>query len=391
VSDPRIESKNDALTNIYITNLTISFGRDPMAAGQIDNAAVEAVLADFKDPESGRSVMKTNQARDIVIDGDKLSLTLALTSYCNPIRQHTHELLVDLLKAKLPQLGEVTVNHEDYERRPMEIGELGLRAKTVLAVGSGKGGVGKSTVATSLALSLHRSGCKVGLLDADMYGPSVPHLLGLGEEHPVQEEGKKLPPIMCDGLPVMSIGFLAPPHQALIWRGPILHRNLVSFLQAVDWGDLDYLVIDMPPGTGDVALTLSQNLQRAGAIVVCTPQEVALLDAIKAISMFNTVKIPVLGMVENMSGFLCPDCGKRYDIFGAGGARQKATELKVPFLGEVPITMSIRENGDDGKSLDNFNDPTVASYFDKIAFQTVKVLADKAANQPAMPSLPVLG
>jgi len=356
---------------------------------QLDVAAVEAVLADFQDPESGRSVMKTNQARDIELNGDQLSLTLGLTSYVAAIKEQESQALEELLRSRLSGLGGVKVNVEDHQRPPTEIGELGLRAKTVLAVGSGKGGVGKSTVASSLAWGLKRAGSKVGLLDADMYGPSIPHLFGL-ESRPEPSESEKTPPVMCQGMPVMSIGFLVPPHQAVVWRGPMLHRYLTGFLQQIEWGDLDYLVIDMPPGTGDVALTLSQSLQRTGAVVVCTPQEVALLDAVKAISMFNTVEIPVLGMVENMSGFLCPDCNKKYDIFGSGGARKKAEELNVPFLGEVPITMSIRENGDEGRTINNFDDPQVASYFDKIVYQLVKVLTDKAKNQPSMPSLPVL-
>ncbi|QDU98532.1 Mrp/NBP35 family ATP-binding protein [Lignipirellula cremea] len=360
-----------------------------MAESRIDPQAVQAVLGEFQDPESGRSLLKTNQARDVQIEGSRVSLQLALTSHSAAIKEHVRQQLEERLLSQVPGVTEAVITVVEHDRPPTQIGDLNLKAKTVLIVGSGKGGVGKSTVAASLAWGLKRAGSRVGLLDADMYGPSIPHLFGLTEA-PQPTENNTMNPVMCEGMPVMSIGFLVPPEQAMIWRGPILHRNLVGFLQSVEWGELDYLVIDMPPGTGDVALTLSQTLQRTGAVVVCTPQEVALLDAVKAVSMFNTVQIPVLGMVENMSGFLCPDCGKTYDIFGSGGARRKAEELKVPFLGEVPITMSIRENGDSGRTIHNFDDPQVASYFDKIVFQLVKVLYDKARNAPQMPTLPVL-
>ena len=184
-------------------------------------------------------------------------------------------------------------------------------------------------------------------MDADVYGPSIPQLLGLSGRPEVNAE-KKIEPIMLDGeMPVMSMGFLVEPDQAVIWRGPMLHGSINQFLGDTKWGELDYLIIDMPPGTGDVALTISQAIPLAGAVVVCTPQEVALLDAIKAISMFRKVNIPLLGMVENMSGFLCPDCGKTYDIFGRGGARSKSEEKQVPFLGCLPIDITLRTAGDE--------------------------------------------
>ena len=188
----------------------------------------------------------------------------------------------------------------------------------MIAVGSGKGGVGKSTIAASLAVGLKRAGCKVGLMDADVYGPSIPHLLGIQGQPEMIDD--KIKPIVMDGMPVMSMGFVIRRDQAVVWRGPMLHGAITQFLRDTDWGNLDYLIIDMPPGTGDVALTLSQLLPLTGAVVVCTPQDVALLDAVKAIAMFRMVNIPVLGMIENMSGFVCPDCQQRYDIFGSGGA-----------------------------------------------------------------------
>jgi ATP-binding protein involved in chromosome partitioning len=225
-------------------------------------------------------------------------------------------------------------------------------------------------------------------MDADVYGPSIPHLLGVNRK-PEVSEGRILP-IEVDGLRVMSMGFLMPPGEAVIWRGPMLHGAITQFLRDTLWGDLDYLVIDMPPGTGDIALTLSQLLPLTGAVVVCTPQDVALLDAVKAIAMFRKVNIPVLGMVENMSYFICPSCNSRYDIFGSGGAKKRAAELDIPFLGEVPINISIRVHGDEGQTMRNFDDPVSAPFLESICFRLVKNLADQHRRQPPLPTLPVL-
>lgn len=361
-----------------------------MNADALNEQAVLAALKDFKDPETGRGVVEMEQIRDIKVAGDALELTLELTSHSAPLKETCQQQLTDRLKAKLPAAKQVTVNLAEHERPPQPLGEIGLKVKSVIAVGSGKGGVGKSTVAASIAYGLKRAGCKVGLMDADVYGPSIPHLTGVSGR-PQATEDKKIPPIMSNGIPVMSMGFLVPPEQAVIWRGPMLHGAVTQFLRDTLWGELDYLIIDMPPGTGDIALTLSQLLPLTGSVVVCTPQEVALLDAVKAIAMFNTVKIPVLGMVENMSGFICPDNNKRYDIFGSGGARKKAEDMGVPFLGEVPITMSVRENGDAGTTDANFDDPQSATYFNAIVHQLVRVISDKAIAAPPQPSLPVLG
>ena len=192
---------------------------------------------------------------------------------------------------------------------------------------------------------------------------------------------------MKDGLRVMSMGFLVPPGEAVVWRGPMLHGAITQFLRDTDWGELDYLIIDMPPGTGDIALTLSQLLPLTGAVVVCTPQDVALLDAVKAIAMFRKVNIPILGMVENMSYFICPDCGKRYDIFGSGGAKRRAAELDVPFLGEVPINIGIRERGDAGDTAGNFDDEATASFFRDICYRLVRQISTSHKAEPPLPSL----
>jgi ATP-binding protein involved in chromosome partitioning len=276
----------------------------------------------------------------------------------------------------------------------MKLGQIGLEAKSVIAVGSGKGGVGKSTIAASIAIGLARAGSRVGLLDADVYGPSVPHLLGLSGR-PQIDEGKIVPPrLELPGAPVpmptMSMGYLVPAGEAVVWRGPMLHGAITQMLRDTAWGALDYLIIDMPPGTGDIALTLSQVLPLTGAVVVCTPQDVALIDATKAIAMFRKVNIPVLGMVENMSFFVCPDTGKRYDIFGTGGARRTANELDIPFLGEVPIQIPIREHGDAGTTAANYDDPAARPYLESICQRLVGNLAAAHAARPPLPSLPVL-
>ncbi|MEM8864909.1 MAG: Mrp/NBP35 family ATP-binding protein [Planctomycetota bacterium] len=350
--------------------------------------AVRDALADFTDPETGRSVTKMGQVGEIHIDGTSVRVQLKLTSWAGPIHDEIAQRCQSRLKAKLNAAESVVVEVVPHERAPDKIGQIGLAAKSVIAVGSGKGGVGKSTVAASIAFGLSKAGAKVGLMDADVYGPSVPHLLGV-DQRPTAVD-KRLQPIESDGLRVMSMGFLVPKEEAVIWRGPMLHGAITQFLRDTDWGELDYLIIDMPPGTGDIALTLSQMLPLTGAVVVCTPQDVALLDAVKAVAMFRKVKIPVLGIVENMSYFLCPDNGKRYDIFGHGGAKQKAAELSVPFLGEAPIEIGIRERGDEGRTADNLNDEATAEVFQGICKRIVQGIADAHAEAPPMPSLPTL-
>jgi len=359
-----------------------------MSDSPIDSSQVDAVLEKFSDPETGRGLKSMDQVRDISIEGNRLEVTIALTTYSAPLWEETRENLEDQLRAKLAGQNQVTVKVVEHARPAEPIGGIGLTAKSVIAVGSGKGGVGKSTVATSLACSLNQAGCKVGLMDADVYGPSIPHLLGANERPTAVE--KKLQPVVSNGIRLMSMGFLVPPGEAVVWRGPMLHGAITQFLRDTDWGDLDYLIIDLPPGTGDISLTLSQLLPLTGAVVVCTPQDVALLDAVKAIAMFGKVNIPMLGIVENMSYFLCPDNGKRYEIFGSGGARKKAEELKVPFLGEIPIQIPIRERGDAGETAANCTDQESAPYFERICYSVVKNIASRKAANPPMPSLSVL-
>lgn len=360
-----------------------------MADGPLTKEAVEQVVGEFKDPETGRRIASLGQVRGLELQDNRVTITLGLTSYAAPLWNETQAELIDHVQSRLPQLAEVQVNVVEHERPAEKIGEIGLAAKSVIAVGSGKGGVGKSTIAASLAYGLSRAGSKVGLMDADVYGPSIPHLLGSNQRPQILNN--RIQPVVVDGLTVMSMGFLIPPDEAVVWRGPMLHSAMTQFLRDTDWGNLDYLIIDMPPGTGDIALSLSQLLPLTGAVVVCTPQDVALLDATKAITMFRKVNIEVLGMVENMSHFLCTSCGARHDIFGSGGARKRAAELDVPFLGEVPLNLQMRVFGDEGKVGASYEDPIAAPYLNALCLNLVRGLVQKHRQQPSMPTLSVLG
>jgi len=292
-----------------------------------------------------------------------------------------------LASAETPP-SEVSIQYTLNVRGPESGGTVGLRVKNVIAVGSGKGGVGKSTTAAALAYGLKSMGAKVGLLDADVYGPSIPHLIGATGKPEVREhlnpDGsviQRIHPVQCDGIAVMSIGFLVPEGDAVIWRGPMLHKLLTQFISDTEWGTLDYLIVDMPPGTGDVALTLSQMMSLAGAVVVCTPQKVALLDAVKAIAMYRQVKIPILGMIENMTG----------DLFGAGGAKRTAEEHKIPFLGEVPSDASIRIQGDESKLGQIFEQASPArEALETICTNVALEVAQQFLVKPKAPMLEIL-
>ncbi|TWT99562.1 Flagellum site-determining protein YlxH [Botrimarina colliarenosi] len=351
--------------------------------------AVRAVVDAFPDPETGRPLGAMGQVRAVEADGDGVRVEIGLTTWSAPLRDET----LDALRAKIAADAGVeplacVVEATTHDRPAEKLGQIGVTAKSVIAVGSGKGGVGKSTIAASIAFGLRNAGCKVGLMDADVYGPSVPHLLGVNERPTAIDQ--RLQPIEAAGLRVMSMGFMVPAEEAVVWRGPMLHGAVTQMLRDTDWGDLDYLIIDMPPGTGDVALTLSQLLPLTGAVVVCTPQDVALLDAVKAIAMFRKVKIPLLGVVENMSTFVCPDCGSQHAIFGTGGAQRKAKELGAPFLGAAPINVDLRKRGDDGQMAGLYDDPAMAAPLMEITRGVVRQIVASRAGQPAMPSLPVL-
>ena len=348
-------------------------------------SCVEAVA----DPEFGRSLGELGMVKQATVSADgaaEVGIELPTPAY--PGQERITDAINAAIKAQDGDAPDAKVSFSWVVKGKETGGKIGLRVKNVIAVGSGKGGVGKSTTATMLAYGLKFFGAKVGLMDADVYGPSIPHLCGASGEPPVEEvtgaDGQKMQriqPIDKDGLKLLSIGFLVKEDQAVVWRGPMLHKLLTQFLAQTEWGELDYLIIDLPPGTGDVSLTLSQLLGLAGAVVVCTPQKVALLDAVKAISMFGQVKIPVLGIVENMSG----------DIFGRGGAKEQAETSGVPFLGEVPITAHIRELGDVGRMSEIFNDDCpVRDELRAVCQNIAMAIAKEMVDAPALPTLEVL-
>lgn len=359
-----------------------------MSQTPINAETIRAWLKEFPDPETGRSVVTTQQIHHVQVTNDCVHVTLGLTTFAAMLYDEVRLQLIEHLQSRLHEGWKVEVNLAEHARPAEKIGEIGLAAKSVVAVGSGKGGVGKSTVAALLAFGLARAGSKVGLMDADVYGPSIPHLLG-SREQPVMVNNR-IQPIEVGPVKVMSMGFLVPPDEAVIWRGPMLHGAITQFLRDTDWGDLDYLVIDMPPGTGDIALTLSQLLPLSGAVVVCTPQDVALLDATKAITMFRRVNIDVVGLVENMSYFICSNCGTRHEIFGSGGAHKRADELNVPFLGEIPINTQIRILGDEGQTTGCFDDPVSEPFLSAICRNLVRQLIARRKQQPSLPPLTVL-
>ena len=358
-----------------------------MTDGQVDEATVRGALAEFKDPETGRSITRMEQVHQVRLEAGRIQVTLGLTTYSAPLWEETRKQAEELLHSRFPQL-KVTVDVEVHQRPAEKIGEMDLSVKSVIAVGSGKGGVGKSTIAASLAYGLSRFGAQVGLMDADVYGPSIPHLVGSNARPRLINQ--RIEPVMVDGLAVMSMGFLVPPGEAVIWRGPMLHGAITQFLRDTEWGNLDYLIIDLPPGTGDISLTLSQLLPLTGAVVVCTPQDVALLDAVKAIAMFRKVNIEVLGMVENMSFFVCPNCTARHEIFGSGGARRRAAELNVPFLGEVPLNAQLRVLGDEGRVGAGFDNEEARPYLQALVQNLVSSLVARRRAAPPMPTLSVL-
>ena len=311
-----------------------------------------AAMSKVMDPELHIDLVKAGMVKDVRVEGATARLKIELTTPACPLKGKIQADAEAALKA-VPGLEKFDIEWGAQVRAaPAGMGgtpgqALLPQVKNVILVGAGKGGVGKSTVSVNLATALAREGAKVGLLDADFYGPSVPLMTGVTEK-PTSPDGKTLLPIDKHGLKLMSIGFLVEADQALIWRGPMLHGALMQLVRDVRWGELDYLILDLPPGTGDVALTLSQSVRAAGAVLVTTPQDVALADVVRAKQMFDKVHIPVLGIVENMSQFVCPNCSHVTPIFNKGGGHRAAQMFSIPFLGEIPLDLKIRESGDAG-------------------------------------------
>jgi ATP-binding protein involved in chromosome partitioning len=370
-------------------------------------------LKGVKDPDLHRDLVDLGMIKNIQIGEGSVALTVNLTTPACPLKAQIERDVRQALTSRLG--GDLTYNITmGAEVRGKGISEKGdiPGVKNVIAIGSGKGGVGKSTMAAAIAFGLQAYGSKVGLMDADVYGPSIPHLVGASGRP--MARGERIQPIETGGLRLMSMGFLLEPERAVIMRGPMLHGIMQQFLHQVDWGELDYLVIDLPPGTGDVPLTLSQSLPLTGAVVVCTPQEVALLDATRAVTMFRQLKVPLLGMVENMSffdvlaylkerggpkaqdllarqGLFDAPGDERAYLFGRGGARRRAEQLGVPFLGEVPLNINIRERGDEGKIQDALAPGSPARpYLLGVVEQLAAQISIQNIKTPRMPKLEIL-
>jgi len=317
-------------------------------ANKITEAQVLEALSHVMDPELGKDLVTLNMIRDVKVDGTKVSFNLVLTTMACPLKKELEANCVNAVKA-LPGVTEVALTTGAQVPKAKQVPEKQPipGVKNTIAVASGKGGVGKSTVAVNLAIALAQSGAKVGLLDTDLYGPSLPLMMGVHEPLQATPE-ERLVPLEKYGVKLVSVGFMLDEETPLIWRGPLVMQLVKQFLIGVEWGDLDYLVIDLPPGTGDVQLTLVQTIPLTGAVIVTTPQDVALIDARRAIKMFKEVKVPVLGIIENMSFFVCPHCNGTSEIFSHGGGEKTSERYQVPLLGKIPIDMAIREGGDTG-------------------------------------------
>jgi ATP-binding protein involved in chromosome partitioning len=315
---------------------------------QLSEELVLDSLRQIVDPDLRKDIVKLGFVRDLKIDGGDVSFRIVLTTPACPVKEQMEGQAREIVGGLPGVTGvAVTMDAEVPQGRGIANNVAIPGVKNIVAVSSGKGGVGKTTVAVNLAVSLAQNGAKVGLMDADVYGPNVPLMLGTGYDQPEVFNGK-LVPIEAHGIKMISMAVLVPPDKPMILRGPMLHGVVRQFLTDVNWGELDYLIVDMPPGTGDVQLSLAQLVPVQGAVVVTTPQEVSLSDVRRAVKMFEQVNVPVLGVIENMSYFIAPDTGNRYEIFGKGGGQKLSSEYGLNFLGEVPLGMEVREGGDKG-------------------------------------------
>jgi ATP-binding protein involved in chromosome partitioning len=341
---------------------------------QIQNALRELI-----DPVTNENYVDGKSAKNIVIDGDKISLEIQLGYPGKSVTEQIRQQVVSRLK-QLPGVSHASVNV--FSKIVAHSAQRGVKLnpniKNIIAVASGKGGVGKSTTAVNLALALAAEGAVVGMLDADIYGPSQPMMLGI-TGRPQSKDGKTMEPMEGHGIQAMSVGFLIDPETPMVWRGPMVTQALEQLLNDTRWGTLDYLVIDLPPGTGDIQLTLAQKVPVTGAVIVTTPQDIALLDARKGLKMFEKVGVPIIGVVENMAMHTCSNCGHTEHIFGEGGGARMSTDYKVDLLGSLPLDIKIREMADSGK-------PTVVSDPDGPTARIYKDIARKCAAKIAKQS-----
>ncbi len=343
---------------------------------------VLSALRNVQDPDLHKDIVTLGFVKEVAVRGGEVDFTIELTTPACPVKDQM-KAQAESLVAALPG---VTAARAKMTANVSTRGGFGRQQipgiRNIVAVGAGKGGVGKSTTAVNVSVALARTGARVGLIDGDVYGPNVPQMLGAAASPEVNDEKRIVPP-EAQGIKVISMGMLVPPDQPIIWRGPMLHGAVQQFMRDVAWGELDYLVVDLPPGTGDVALSMAQSVPMAGAVVVTTPQGVSVSDVKKAVGMFRQLNIPVLGVIENMSYFVCGHCRERTDIFGSGGGRRIAEEMQIPFLGEVPIDTRVRAGGDEGR-------PIVSAAPDAPAAQAFTAVARQVAAQVSIQNLRVL-
>jgi ATP-binding protein involved in chromosome partitioning len=343
---------------------------------------VLAALRAVQDPDLHKDIVTLGFVKDVKITGNEVDFTIELTTPACPVKDQMKAEAEGIVRG----LPGVTAARATMTADVKARGGFGRQAvpgiRNIIAVGAGKGGVGKSTTAVNLAVALQRKGARVGLMDADVYGPNTPQMLGI-EGGPEVSEAKRMIPPEAFGIKVISMGMLVPADQPIIWRGPMLHGAVQQFMRDVEWGELDYLVVDLPPGTGDVSLSMAQSVPVAGAVVVTTPQGVSVSDVRKAVAMFRQLNIPVLGVVENMSFFVCDHCQERTEIFGHGGGVKMAEDMGIPMLGQIPIDTRVRSGGDEGRPIVSAapDAPAAKAFFDiagrvaaEISKQNMRVL-----------------
>lgn len=336
----------------------------------VTEEAVMAALSKVQEPELHKDLVTLNMVRDLKIEGSEVSFTVVLTTPACPLRNRIEQETRAAVQA-VPGVEKVAVKFDsNVPHDGRQRGLMQLPIRNAIAVASGKGGVGKSTMAVNLAVTLAQTGARVGLMDADIYGPNIPTMMGIAKL-PLQKNEGKITPAEAYGVKIMSIGFMVKPDQPLIWRGPMLHSAIRQFLSDVEWGELDYLIIDLPPGTGDAALSLAQSLPLSGAVIVTLPQMVSIEDARRGLEMFRQLDVHIFGVVENMSYLELPD-GNRLDIFGTGGGKRMAEEAGVPFIGSIPMDPSVRSGGDTGK-------PVVISNPDSAVAKALRAVASDVA------------
>jgi len=343
-----------------------------MPTAILNEDQILTALKSVIDPDLNKDIVTLGFIKNLKIDGAAVSFDLELTTPACPIKDQLKSECETNIKALGAESVAINMTSQVRKSAPATVEAL-KDIKNIIAVASGKGGVGKSTTAVNLAIGLSQSGASVGLLDADIYGPSIPMMLGI-DEKPKMESQNKILPLEAHGIKLMSMGFLADENTPLIWRGPMVHNILQQFLKMVVWGEMDYLIIDMPPGTGDAQLTLSQSASLSGAVIVTTPQDISLLDARKGLKMFESVKVPVIGIVETMGTYHCPHCNKTSDIFSHGGAKRVSDELGVHLLGQIPLDPQIVQSGDSGT-------PIVLAYPDSASSIAYQDFTGKVAQE----------